>query len=358
MPENHSCIYVQTAQEAKEAVTELQQEKELAIDLECENNLHHYGMYISLVQIATRDKQWVFDIIQLGSLAGLTSILENDSIKKVFHDVSFDLRILAHEFDCHPKFIRDTKLASTFLQKDNVGLKELMKEYFGLEKKKKFQMADWTARPLKPGMLAYAADDTTHLLELHDKLSKQLKERNHYAWYKEECQDLEHRTWEQKLPVFNEMKGFKKLNDVQKTQVELLFNFREKLAQKVDKPPHFVIGNKKIMEVVKQPPTSPGKWKAIQGVHPIVRRQADRFFQLMQKGRQNPHNFVQEKPKRYNLVQRNHFAKLNRARERVAKDTKLLPHVILNKDQMQHIVLEQNFDCLRPWQEKLLSPYL
>ena len=358
MPEEHSCIYVQTLEEAQDAVQELKKEAALAIDLECENNLHHYGMYISLVQVATREKQWVFDIIALQTLNGLQDILESDTIKKVFHDVSFDLRILSHEFDCHPKYIRDTKLASTFLQKDNVGLKELMKEYFGLEKKKKYQMADWTARPIKPGMLAYAADDTTHLLELHDKLSKQLKDAGHYAWYKEECQDLEHREWEQKIPSFEDVKGFKQLSDKQKTIVEYMYALREKFAQKVDKPPHFIIGNRKLIEIAKKQPKAAGEWKRMQGVHPICKRQAERCAKLVRSAMHEPKTYEREKPKRYSLAQRNHFAKLNRAREQAAKTNKLLPHVILSKDQMQHIVLEHNFECLRSWQEKILADYL
>lgn len=351
-------IYVTTQNNLEHYAQELMTETELAIDLECENNLHHYGMYISLVQVATRKKQYVFDIIALQTLGKLQDILESDSILKVFHDVSFDLRILSYQFDCHPQYVRDTKLAATFLKKEHIGLKELLAEYFSIEKKKKFQMADWTERPLKPGMLDYAASDTTYLLSLYDKLKAELQTRDHYEWFKVECQHIEHEVWNQKIPTFRDMKGFKKFSDAEQTLVETLYLYREELAELADKPPHFIFSNKQLLEFAKNPPQKVSEWKTMQRVHPLVKRKAKEFVRRIQHAKKNVKHFTSKTPKRYSLAQRNHFAKLNRAREQAAEQTGLFPFLILSKDQMQHIVLEETFDSLRPWQEELIAKYL
>lgn len=355
MPEEHSCIYVETTEDLQAAVNLLEQESQLAIDLECENNLHHYGMYISLVQVSTYKQQYVFDIIQLKTLGGLQDILEDSNVKKVFHDISFDLRILAHEFDCHPKNIFDTKLAATFLKKPDVGLGDLLHQYFGVVKKKKFQMADWTKRPLKPGMLAYAADDTTMLLQLHDRLIEELKAHRYYDWYVQECADIQKQEWIQKLPSYQDIKGFKSLSPVQQTIVQYLYEKREELAQKTDKPPHFIMTNKKILALAKDHPKSIAQWQSMVAVHPVVKRQARTYLELIKKAQTYPLRYPLEKPKRYSLQQRNEFALLNRAREELAAKTGLVAHLILNKEQMQRIVLEKNVDCLRPWQKELLK---
>lgn len=348
---------ITTKQQAQDAVIKLQQSSELAVDLECENNLHHYGMYISLIQISTRDTQYVFDMISLKELGKLQEILESTDILKVFHDVSFDLRILNYQYNCKPKYIRDTKLAATFLKKNAIGLKELLQTYFGIEKEKKFQMADWTARPLKKGMLEYAADDTTHLLQLHDALKQELREKGHYEWYKEECQHIETIPWEQKLPTYENLKGFTKLSESQKTIVKELYLFREQLAKKVDKPPHFIYSNKKILDMAITNPTVQSL-QSMKRVHPIVKKKAMVIHKKIERANAQPQTFTQHKPLRYTLEQRKYFAQLNRIREQIAESTDLLPYVILSKDQMQHLVLDKNLDELREWQKKLVKPLL
>ena len=56
---------------------------------------------------------------------------------------------------------------------------------------KKYQRADWSARPLSDEMLAYAATDTRHLPALRDELRGQLEARSRLGWVEEEFALLE-----------------------------------------------------------------------------------------------------------------------------------------------------------------------
>src|SRR3989338_3330585 len=129
---------------------ELSNLTELAVDLECENNLHHYGAYITLIQLSSRQKNWIIDILafQKEGLASLFEIFKQPTIQKIFHDVSFDFRILYHQFGCQPKNIFDTQIAAFLLGKEQVGLGSLLAEAFSIHKASKFQRVDWTRRPL------------------------------------------------------------------------------------------------------------------------------------------------------------------------------------------------------------------
>ena len=103
-----SFTYVDTKDALYEAAREWNSAADLAVDIECENNLHHYGAYITLIQISDRDKNWIIDILALKEIQPLADILENRNIQKIFHDVSFDFRILNEQFSCKPRNVFDT----------------------------------------------------------------------------------------------------------------------------------------------------------------------------------------------------------------------------------------------------------
>src|SRR3989344_6935139 len=116
-----------------------EKEPEIAFDIECENNLHHYGTYITLFQVSTRNANWVVDVLALKMIDPLLHVLENPRVLKVLHDVSFDLRILHHQFQCRPQNLFDTQLAAMLLDKEKVGLGVLLEEYFHVKKESKYQ---------------------------------------------------------------------------------------------------------------------------------------------------------------------------------------------------------------------------
>lgn len=349
--------YITTKQQLKEAAKHWRRAKEIAVDLECENNLHHYGSYISLIQISTNKFHWVVDVIALKEIKPLLAMLRNPGVQKIFHDVSFDLRILRHQFGCKPKNVFDTELAAVFLGKKEIGLGYLLKEYFGIEKKKKFQMADWTRRPLTIEMLDYASQDTTHLIRLKRILQKELKDKKLFRWVSEEFRYIEDKDLNQRELTFKDVKGFSTLNDVQKTILKHLYNLREKLAKKLDMPHHFIMNNKLLMELSKSPPKNVAAWKKLRGVHPIIKGRAEQFYSVVKKAKENVEHMPNVKPKRYNQEQRNEFARLNDLREKISKKYKIFGHLIMNKDQMQCIVINKSYDCLRKWQKRLVLEF-
>ena len=54
-------------------------------------------------------------------------------------------------------------------------LAALLEKYFDVRLNKRFQRADWSARPISPPMLAYAAEDTRSLPALRDLMREALE---------------------------------------------------------------------------------------------------------------------------------------------------------------------------------------
>ena len=115
---------------------------EIAVDVECENNLHRFGAKLALLQISVSKDTWIIDVVTIKDMSGLKGIFESGAIQKVFHDVSFDLRILFHELGWKIRNIYDTQLAARFLGKEKIGLGSLLEEYFNIHKEQKFQRFD------------------------------------------------------------------------------------------------------------------------------------------------------------------------------------------------------------------------
>ena len=90
----------------------------------------------------------------------------------------------------HAANLFDTRIAAQLLNEPGIGLAALLEKYAGVKLDKRFQRADWSVRPLKPGMLQYAADDTRFLPALRDLLKERLIAANRWNWAGEEFECL------------------------------------------------------------------------------------------------------------------------------------------------------------------------
>ena len=348
--------YIDTQDALKQASKQWQVD-EIGIDLECENNLHHYGSYISLIQISTPKKHFIVDVLTLKDIEPVLDMLKDSSIEKIFHDVGFDLRILQHQFRVRVKNVFDTFVAAQLLGKKEVGLGSLLKEYFGIEKKSKFQMADWTKRPLKQEMLAYAIKDTLYLIRLRDKLVEELHEKNRLSWAKEEFLSIENKELTYKEGNFWDFRGVKKLTDKQRGILKRFFDLRKNIAKTINRPVHYVINTKKLIDLVKDPPETVNAWGRIRGVHPIVRKKAKEFFEAVEQGKKEEIKLPIKERKWYTTKQRQNAERLGELRDIIAQELKIERHLIFNKEQMQEVVLRGSMNSLHKWQRELINKY-
>lgn len=355
--QNIEFTLINTEDMLKEAEIEWSNEKELGIDLEMENNLHHYGCYTSIVQISSRTKNWIVDILALSDLSPVVRVFENKNILKVFHDVSFDFRLLEIEFKCKPRNIFDTEKAAVYLNKESVGLASLLKDYFDVKKESKFQMADWTKRPIKKDMLCYAIKDTTYLLDLKDVLKKELESKNRLSWIEEYFIRLENADYPIKQMEYFEFRGYKSFSPHQQSILKELFLLRENLAKKVDRPVHFIMNNRLLKELITNPPKNIAAWKSMRGVHPVVKRSAVLFHEAVKKGKSAKAEILPRanKYKRFSEKQKKLIVDLNEKREALAKEYSVPAHIFLSKDEMKEIVVSNSIDSLMSWQKKLLK---
>lgn len=105
----------------------------------------------------------------------LAALLEDDSVRKVFHHAPFDLRFMTYQWGTTARNVACTKIASKILSPELSGtahsLKPLLERHLNVRIEKGQQVSDWLAPTLTAAQLDYAAADVAHLLELHGSLA-------------------------------------------------------------------------------------------------------------------------------------------------------------------------------------------
>ena len=116
----------------------------------------------------------------------LKSILENPQVLKIFHFARFDVAALKYFLKANVKNIYCTKIASKIARTytDKHGLKDLVKEFIGVDLSKQMQSSDWGAEKLTDKQLKYAAGDTLYLHEIKIELDKMLLRENRKELFK------------------------------------------------------------------------------------------------------------------------------------------------------------------------------
>ncbi|KAJ5174683.1 uncharacterized protein N7482_000560 [Penicillium canariense] len=175
--EDTTATFVDTMDGVKEMLEELKQAKEIAIDLE-HHDVHSYHGLVSLMQISTRNKDWVVDTLKpwREELQILNEVFADPKILKVLHGSTMDIIWLQRDLGLYVIGMFDTFHAASALGYPKKSLKYLLKKFVDFEADKRYQMADWRVRPLPSAMFDYARSDTHYLLYVYDCLRNELIE--------------------------------------------------------------------------------------------------------------------------------------------------------------------------------------
>ena len=143
---------------------------------------------LCLVQISTGKND--AHIIQLErnnyKAPNLKKVLSDKNIKKIFHFARADLLFIKKYLEINVYNIDCTKIMSKLARSysDRHGLKDLVKEFIGIDISKNLQNSDFGGE-LSSRQLQYCAKDVIYLHEIHDKLEKILIREERFQLYKE-----------------------------------------------------------------------------------------------------------------------------------------------------------------------------
>jgi len=285
------CEYIDTQAGWDRCVALFHSEPAVAIDLEA-NSLFAYREQVCLLQFSTAVGDYIVDPLAGIDLSALGDLLADPEVEKVFHASEYDMILLKRDHDWHIRNLFDTMWAARILGYKNMGLAWFLREFYGVEVSKKYQKANWAARPLLPDLLAYAQTDTHYLLRLRHDFAALLEEAGCMA----EAREIFAHQSEVRLPDqgfdpdgFWALRGARDLKPEQMSILKALYYFRDDEARRRNQPAFKVLNNEALVAMAKEAPKTPEALAAIRGIGPRnLDRYGSQLLRAIRKARQEP----------------------------------------------------------------------
>jgi ribonuclease D len=184
-------VFITTTAELDALCDRLATEPYVTIDTEFIREKTYYPE-LCVVQLAGAQDVAVVDAEAQGiDLAPLAKLMANPGPVKVFHACRQDIEIFLLLFGAVPERIFDTQIAAMVAGfGDQVGYGELVSNLTGAHIDKAHRFSDWSARPLTPAQITYAAADVTHLRLVYERLLTRLESDGRMEWVAEEMAAL------------------------------------------------------------------------------------------------------------------------------------------------------------------------
>lgn len=363
---------IENQSDLADALIQIDAMNPLAVDMEMENNFHHYGLHLALIQIATpTNAVFIIDPLALSDLKPLGALLTGGRHELIMHNADFDRRTCFQLYGwiLGPTF--DTQTAAMFCGFRQPGLANLLSELFGLKIDKRYQKQDWLKRPLSRPALDYAAQDVNMLHSVREILIARLIELGRLEWAKEEFARAEKNlTSDCPMPAPYRIKHSSNLSPRQLAVLKALADYRETIARAFDLPPQFIIRDSLLIELARRPPVDEKKIKSIRGLHPALYRKngSAGLIRAVQSGICAPEQIHPARhPKRlFHPPAAGWDMRLKEMRQwrlEKALELKLEPHLVLDAEVLEWCARNPDrqlppyiAERIRNWQRKIFWP--
>jgi ribonuclease D len=246
----------------------LRQEPFVTVDTEFMRE-RTYWPELCVVQLGGEAEVAVVDALAPGlDLGPLGALLADDKVVKVFHAARQDVEIFLLKFGAVPTPLYDTQIAAMVAGfGDQVSYDALARGLAGAQIDKAHRFSDWTARPLSPAQIAYAAADVTHLRRIYTGLTARLDREGRTAWVAEEMAALAdpatympdpETQWERLRPRSHNRRFLGMLRAA--------CAWREREAQRVNIPRGRLVKDETLLEIAATAPATPAELARARGI--------------------------------------------------------------------------------------------
>ena len=162
---------VKSDKDAAEALTALMATDVLGFDTESKPTFLKGELSTGphLVQLATDDCAYLFQIGAMPAVAVLKAVLESTAVLKVGFGLSDDVKRLRAKLGIETNNVLDLSTALRKNERNTLGAKTAVARFFGkkLQKSKKITTTNWALPRLSEKQILYAADDAHVALKIY-----------------------------------------------------------------------------------------------------------------------------------------------------------------------------------------------
>jgi ribonuclease D len=228
-----------------------------------------YWPELCVVQLAGTQDVAVIDAQAQGiDLAPLGALMAHAQTTKVFHAARQDVEIFLHLFGAVPTPLFDTQIAAMVAGfGDQVGYDSLVGALTGGHIDKAHRFSDWSARPLSPAQITYAAADVTYLGQVYERLTARLAEEGRTQWVAEEMAILTNpATYRPDPDTMWERMRPRTSNRRMLAGLRAAAAWREREAQRVNIPRQRLVRDESLLELAATSPTTADALGRIRGI--------------------------------------------------------------------------------------------
>jgi ribonuclease D len=166
-------VLIQKRSHAEKAIAEIKQCDIIGMDTETRPAFKRGVSYpVSLIQLATDKKVYLFRLLKTGPLQGIADILEDKSKTKIGVAPGDDMKDLNKSIRFKPQNIIDLNKLALQNGFESIGAKKLSALVLGFRISKAQQVSNWEAEKLTHAQIDYAATDAWICREIYLKLNK------------------------------------------------------------------------------------------------------------------------------------------------------------------------------------------
>ncbi len=328
----------------------------VAIDTEADS-LHCYFEKLCLIQLSMPGEDLLIDPLARMDLTPLFAELAQKQL--ILHGADYDLRLLRRVGFTASLTIFDTMIAARLTGHAEFSLAALIVKHFGITLTKGSQKANWARRPLSPQMEEYAKNDTRFLIELAEKLTRELHALGRWEWFLQSClRAVETAQTDRVRDVENawRINGSKDLRGRAAAVLRALWQWRDEEARAVDRPPFHILQNEKLIEAAQQ--FDAGSHVS---VPQLPHARARRFYAAAEAGLRLPEaewpQPLRKARSRPSVEQERLFNKLKTQRDQAAVALKLDASLIAPKAMLEAVAAdpETALPRLMTWQRSLIE---
>ena len=225
-------------------------------------------------------------------LSPLAAALEDPGVRIVLHSGRQDIALLRRELDCEVTNIFDTQIAAGFAGLGaQASYDSLLSDVLGLRVAKTASFTRWDARPLSAEQLAYAREDVVHLLELAAAARSAPHGAGAARLGAGGVPGAELRLSDERDPraIFERLPRVGGLNASARAVARELVEWRERTAERQNRPVQSVLSDAGLVEVARRRPASAEDLQRIRGIGASAQgRRARELLDAVARARKRP----------------------------------------------------------------------
>ncbi len=244
-----------------------------------------YRPELCLLQVATEERLILIDPFSVGPLDAFWEVVVDPGNEVIVHAGREEIRLCQFWSGRRPGKLFDLQIAAGLTGLNYpLGHATLVGQVLGITVPKSETLTEWRDRPLTRRQIAYAFDDVRYLLRLWQSISAELDRLGRTAWAEEEFQRLGRiATDEEPLPArWRKLRGLGALGRRQLAMVQALFEWRERVADRTNRPARIVCRDDLLVEIARRNPSRPRDLQVVRG---LAHRYVDEIYAALETAR-------------------------------------------------------------------------